>query len=580
MNVSRLVPVAVAALLASGGTASAARLGAPPVSAFTAEPPARLDLIDLGRAPAATPVSLAVMLKYRNQAELDQLVRLQATPHSPLFHHFITRAQFAAEFAPAPADYLRVVRSLRAAGFTVRPGLPNRTIVDADGTASATERFFGTQIHRVGQTGYGIRYANATPATVPAAIADVVRSVSGLDDVIKMKSHRMPAVNDGATPFVSDAVSPDIAGPIERTTNGSFAGLYPTAIAKAYDYPAQHAVTGAGHSIAIVIDSDIENGNLTTFWKAAKITRAGGFYRVLVEGSNPGVTADLGETAIDTETSSSLAPGADIYLYLMPNLSDKYIEDAYNLAVANNVVDVTSSSFGGCETKSQAFADATNAIAEQGASEGMSFTASTGDSGGVCETAPGNFATDVVNIPAANPYFLGIGGTTLGVNKTTGKWVSETAWSPGGENGGSGGGVSSYIPLPSYQAGVPGIAVVPAKGPKPGFAGRNIPDISLDASNHPDSYVAVYAGGWTGYGGTSVSNPMFAALLTEVNQEQGSYSGWFNPSLYYYEETYGYGTAFRDITSGATDGGWSAKAGYDQSTGWGSIKSGFVLGSY
>ena len=200
MNVSRLVPVAAAALLASAGPASAARVGGPPVAAFTAEPPARLDLTDLGRAPAATPVSLAVMLKYRNQAELDQLVLLQATPGSPLFHHFITRAQFAAEFSPTPADYLRVVQSLRAAGFAVRPGLPNRTIVDADGTASAAERYFGTQIHRVGQTGYGIRYANATTATVPAAIADVVRSVAGLDNVVEMKSDRVPAVNVGAAP--------------------------------------------------------------------------------------------------------------------------------------------------------------------------------------------------------------------------------------------------------------------------------------------------------------------------------------------------------------------------------------------
>ena len=570
MNVSRLVPVAAAALLASAGPASAARVGGPPVAAFTAEPPARLDLTDLGRAPAATPVSLAVMLKYRNQAELDQLVLLQATPGSPLFHHFITRAQFAAEFSPTPADYLRVVQSLRAAGFAVRPGLPNRTIVDADGTASAAERYFGTQIHRVGQTGYGIRYANATTATVPAAIADVVRSVAGLDNVVEMKSDRVPAVNVGAAPFASDAVSPDLSGPIERTIGGAFAGLYPTAIAKAYDYPAQHNITGAGHSIAIVIDSDIENSNLTTFWKGAKITRTGHFYRVLVEGTNPGVTADLGETAIDTEESSSLAPGADIYLYLLPALADKPIEDAYDLAVLNNVVDVTSSSFGGCETANQAYADATNAIAEQGAAYGMSFTASTGDTGGVCDGG-----TDIVQVPAANPYFLAIGGTALGVNAKTGAWVSETAWS------GSGGGVSSYIKVPSYQMGVHGIAKVPSAGPKPHFAGRNIPDISLDAANYPDSYVAIYAGGWTGFGGTSVSNPMFAALITELNEEQGSYFGWINPSLYADWRAYLYGSgAFRDITSGSTGGGWSAKTGYDQSTGIGSIESGYVFGTY
>ena len=74
---------------------------------------------------------------------------------------------------------------------------------------------------------------------------------------------------------------------------------------------------------------------------------------------------------------------------------------------------------------------------------------------------------------------------------------------------------------------------------------------------------------------------MFAALITELNEEQGSYFGWLNPSLYADWGAYGYGSgAFRDITSGSTGGGWSAKTGYDQSTGIGSIESGYVFGTY
>jgi kumamolisin len=176
------------------------------------------------------------------------------------------------------------------------------------------------------------------------------------------------------------------------------------------------------------------------------------------------------------------------------------------------------------------------------------------------------------------------------ISPTTGARVAENAWGPGGSSGGSGGGVSSFWPIPSYQVGVSGMAVVPSFTfkspdfqPNKGFAGRNLPDISLDASNASPSYIAVYDtldGGWTGFGGTSVSNPVFAALLTEQNQKTGSRAGWANPALYATFTNHGatpagiYGVDFLDITGGSTGGGWTSKVGYDQSTGIGTILGG------
>jgi kumamolisin len=255
---------------------------------------------------------------------------------------------------------------------------------------------------------------------------------------------------------------------------------------------------------------------------------------------------------------------------------------------------VASSSFGGCELDDTPFATATDAIAEQGAALGVTFTASTGDAGGDCEdeTASGKifYSPDIVSSPSSGPHFVAVGGTTLLVNATTGARVSETAWGPGGSTGGGGGGVSSFWPLPSYQAGVGGIAVVPTLTVKPpnvqpnsGFAGRNLPDISLDASNAVGSYIAVYDtldGGWTGFGGTSVANPVFAALVALQNQKTGARSGFLNPALYATFTNHGaspkgvYGADFFDVTSGSIGAGWSARAGYDQATGIGSILGG------
>jgi kumamolisin len=581
----------VAALL---GTTALAPIPAPtPVhaagSAFAVSGITRHDITDLGAAPEATRVSIAVTLKYRNQAELDDVVRLQATPGSPRYHQFMTPDAFAARFAPSQADFDRVVASLTQAGFTITRGFANRTVIDAQASPAVASRYFGTTIDAVVQTGHGTRYANTTRATVPDALADTVSTVLGLDNLVKFHTHhhRGSDVPVGA----ADARAASNGLPVERIVGGAFAGIYPGGIEAAYNYPSLGSINGAGHAIGIVIDSDIGQASLTTFWAAAGITRTGSFNRVLVNGKNPGVNGDSAETAIDTETTSSLAPGANIYVYLISSLSDADIEDAYNLAVTNHNLDVISSSFGGCELGDTPFATATDAIAEQGAAIGLTFTASTGDSGGFCEgeTNTGKifYSKDIVDSPASGPHFVAVGGTKLTINKTTGVRVTETAWAPGGASGGGGGGVSSLFALPSYQTGVQGITVVPAitvKGPNyqpnSGFAGRNVPDISLDASNASGSYIAVYDAGWTGYGGTSVSNPCFAALVALQNQVNGSLAGYLNTALYATYTNNGaspagiYGADFHDITSGSIGGGWKAKKGYDQATGIGSIFNG------
>jgi kumamolisin len=594
----------IAAALAAAGMwlpslpADAAGVPAAVARSVVAAPLARPDLVDLGRAPAATPVRLALTLRYRNQAELDRLVFLQATPGSPLYHHFLTVEQFAAYFAPEPAAYERVADSLRAAGFTVAPARADRTIVDAVGSASAAERYFGTRFHLVRQAGHGVRYANVTAATLPAGFASIVATVAGLDDVVKRHSDAVPAaVRPQPDSAASDAASrlASQGAPIERNEGGGSVGLYPAAFANAYRYPALAGYTGKGHGIAIVMDSNISNADLETYWKAAGVTRTGAFVRVSVDGADPHENYDVGETAIDTEITSSLAPAANIYLYLVDSLDDAPIEDAYDQTLSDRdheVIDVVNSSFGGCELDDTDFAQATNAIAEQGAAEGLTFAASSGDAGGYCEDTNSKGGTfyepDIVNNPASNPYFIAVGATTLLVHPSTGARASETAWSPGGPSGGSGGGVSSYFARPVYQNGVEGMAVVPtvkvtppATQPKSGYAGRNVPDISLDGSNGNYSYLAVYADAqWTGYGGTSVASPAFAALLTEQNQLRKSQAGWYNPKLYATFTNSGkapggvYDTEFYDITSGGTGAGWSAHNGYDQATGIGSIDDG------
>ena len=528
-------------------------------------------LTDLGHAPAATPLALAVTLHYRNETQLEGLVTLQSDPSSPFYRHFLSNAQFDASFAPTDADYRRVLAALGTAGFRITQTYPNKTVIDAVGNVASANRFFGTDVHRVFQRGYGVRLANAVPARVPAQLAPLVYSVNGLSTLTVLKPayamvHPHPA---GISPLVA---GPPLYGPVSNQTGA--AGYGPLAFSQGYNFPQQHAksgraLDGSGRVSGIVIDADYLDSDLATYLTYFKVKRTGpGTVRVKIDGGPPSGdgSSDSLETTLDVEAIVSNAPGTKLYVYEFPNFnSDQYITDAYNKVVSDNFVDTANSSFGGCETADEAGAKAWDHIAQQGAAKGITFHASTGDSGAdACGTG-----TNTVSAPASSPHFAAIGGTSLVVNGT-GTWVSETTWKSDG--GGSGGGVSVVFAVPSWQSSVPGLI----KG------GRNLPDVSFDAD--PNTGIALYYGGtWnTQYnpvGGTSLSSPLYGAALTEADQYAGARAGLAAETTYTFLARNGYsgtkfGTYFHDILKGCngTDSpGYCAKKGYDQATGIGSI---------
>ena len=73
-------------------------------------------------------------------------------------------------------------------------------------------------------------------------------------------------------------------------------------------------------------------------------------------------------------------------------------------------------------------------------------------------------------------------------------------------------------------------------------------------------------------GGTSLSSPLMAAMVAEVDEVEGTRNGWINPRLYQIFNAQSYGFAFRDITAG-TDGLYTATAGYDRESGIGSVRA-------
>ena len=196
---------------------------------------------------------------------------------------------------------------------------------------------------------------------------------------------------------------------------------------------------------------------------------------------------------------------------------------------------------------------------------------------------------DVFNpqFPIACPYVLSVGATMLTSNQTVDD--SESAMLiPDIGNGvatfSSAGGFSNYAPLPDYQQSAvstyldnyaPDYPYYTYTGPSSisgsdgvyNRAGRGIPDVSANGAN----FMTFVNGAESPMDGTSLSAPIWASMLTLINEErtkQGKGSvGFVNPTLY--ENT----GIFHDITEGNNPGcgtdGFSAAPGWDPVTGLG-----------
>jgi subtilase family serine protease len=165
-----------------------------------------------------------------------------------------------------------------------------------------------------------------------------------------------------------------------------------------------------------------------------------------------------------------------------------------------------------------------------------------------------------VSLPASDPLVLGVGGTILTANLSTGAYIGETAWD------GSGGGFSHLYPRPAYQDGVPGIS-----------AARGVPDVS-GAGSIP---FTVTGGGKTwiiGLLGTSGPTQLWGGIVALADQYARHDLGFVNPAIYRIARSPAYHQAFHDITTGnntttigsVTITGYPAGPGWDPVTGWGS----------
>lgn len=376
----------------------------------------------------------------------------------------------------------------------------------------------------------------------------------------------------------ADALTPALT-PAEclRQTKGAIACQTPESIRAAYDIPStiNGVPAGTGQTIVIVdaFGSPTVQSDLATFSQAFGLPAP--HLTVYYPGGKPtwngrGTQAGWAqETSLDVQWAHAVAPGAKIALVVAANDHGASIDNAVKYAVDNHLGDVLSMSYGEADylissphANNGQTSQAQKSFAK-GVAQGMSFFASSGDEGSDNDAGYPNFG-----FPASDPNVTAVGGTNLWAGSGLTR-PHDTVW-------------GDFANCPLSCA----IGPVGATGGAPSlFLPKGGSDVAYNASVYTGvlTYLGFMGGAENGFyyfGGTSAGSPQWAALTADTVQAIGHPIGnvsrlaanWASKGLLY------------DVTQGSNttptyQGGYSATAGWDRPTGWGTPDVGRIIAS-
>lgn len=487
-----------------------------------------------GEVDASSPGTVTVYLREREDTEdLGWVDEEAARP--PAQRRIVSREDFADRHGAHPDDVEAIRRFAHEHHLRVGEVDEARRSVVLHGTLGDLATAFGTRLTAHEIPGSGTYRGRTGPLTLPADVAPLVVGVFGLDERPQAQPHfRRLAPRAAATSYT------------------------PPQVASLYSFP--RGTDASGEVIGIVeLGGGFRRSDIDSYFSGLGLN-APAVRAVSVDGgsnspSNP--SGPDGEVALDVEVAGSVAPGAPIVVYFAPNTDQGFI-DAVSTAVHDsaNHPTVVSISWGGAESTWTAQGmRQMESVFSAAAALGVTVTVAAGDSGSSDGVSDGLAHVD---FPASAPHALGCGGTHLVGSGSV--ITSEVVWNDEPADGATGGGVSSFFPLPAYQSG----AGVPPSANPGGAHGRGVPDVAGDADPQT-GYQVLVDGQAMVIGGTSAVAPLWAGLIALTNASLGAPVGFVQPRLYAARV----GASMHDITSG-NNGAYSAGPGWDACTGLGS----------
>ena len=579
---------------------------------------------------------LAIGIKPPHLAEEKQLINQLLDKKSPLFHKFLTLAQWNARFAPSAADEQALVDWAQSQGLTVTQRYPSRLVVDIEGSVDAIQKAFSININNYQAADNTPFFSNDRDVTLPTNLGSVVQSVAGLSSlqVLHPANQGMPepamplyspgpvfqtsAPAGGVTGVAAKGKKPAVNKPGLTSSAPQIIGYAPTDLysSEAYDF---NALYNQGHccnpfhtggtsgspvesSIAVATAGLQQTSDFIGFHNQYPYLAMywGGF--TYVDGTptccDSEGTMDFEWATAMSNSFGSLYDTAHVEMYDGANANFSTFIDIFNKIASDSLARTMTTSWGCVETYCWDDANMTtvdNTFASM-VGQGWTLVAASGDSGATASC----LAQLGVSFPASDPYVVAAGGTTL--NLAAGPiYQGEVGWSGGPDgcfsnDGGSTGGCSQYFPAPGYQT--------QNGAPACGAASRSVPDVALDADwyNSPETvyfngifYTDCQTQNFCG-GGTSIVAPMMAGFFAQQNAyglSLGNICGGSGTAAcaplgeanYPFYDIGDYGAPhhpFYDITSGCNNndvttanglGYYCAGTGYDLVTGWGSINA-------
>ena len=529
----------------------------------------------------------------REQA-LQQFIKDIHDPTSPLFHHWITAAEFGERYGVGSAGIAKVTDWLESQGFKVNLVYPNQMVIDFTGSAGQIRQAFRTEIHHLLVNGNS-HIANMSDPQIPWTLASAVAGVVSLND---FRPHKM------------------LTQRAKYTVGSDDYPIVPADLATIYNFnPAFAAgISGQGQTIILIEDTDLyTTADWDTFRSTFGLGSAyplGSLSQVHPPASptnnctDPGYNGDDIEATLDVEWASAGAPSAAIELASCSDTEATFggFIALANLLSANNTPPaIVSISYGESESYQTSSTNLyISSLYQQAVAEGVSVFVSSGDEGAASSDADEAYAQNGITVSGftSTPYNVSVGGTDFA---DTYQGAHASYWNS--DNTATYGSALSYVPeipwndscasvligditgiLPTFGSGGfcdKGEYITTASGSggpsgcatgapdtagvvsgscagylKPawqsGFIGnpndgvRDIPDVSLFSANGVWGHYYVFcfsdpSGGsncagppdtWAGAGGTSFASPIMAAIQSLINQASGS--RWGNPNPCYY----------------------------------------------
>ena len=263
-------------------------------------------------------LTLVLKRSPHQQQAFEQFLQQLQDPASRNYHRFLTPIQIGKRFGASQHDIDAISQWLRSQGLRVNSVANSRMMIDFSGHASLVGAAFATEMRYYVVNGER-RMATADDPQIPAALAEIIQSVSGLNTVNDHPYH-------GAGQAEVPADGADL--PALTTCNGGICTNFvtPDDFSTIYDLSGawNFDLLGGGQTIAIigrskVYDPDIENFHTLTLGGLGTqdptvIVPPNGLDPGPPAGTGGTATGDQVEATLDVMRAGSVAPAATIDL--------------------------------------------------------------------------------------------------------------------------------------------------------------------------------------------------------------------------------------------------------------------------